>query len=266
MNERLVARLAPAALVAVLGLAMLVPAPAGLGIRPRDPAREGDVEAVLDEIPAGGLVALGFDPDVGTYSEIRAGVRTLIARLAAKDVTVAWVSLTPEGRALAVAELARADLAGGGATVVDLGFVPGAEAALASLSRGSPVAAGAGDEGLPPDGLAGANLLVVVGGNDIGPRPWVEQFLPRVADVPVIAVTPTLLLPEILPYLESGQLDAVLGTPGDAAAFAATAGDTDRPVSPLAVLVGLVAAAGAVAHGVLSRAVPAARSSWRQRA
>ena len=60
---------------------------------------------------------------------------------------------------------------------------------------------------------------VVIGGNDLGPRSWIEQVAPRIAEVPFLAVTPTVLLPEVQPYLDSGGLPAVLGTPRDGAAY-----------------------------------------------
>ena len=62
---------------------------------------------------------------------------------------------------MAVAELARLGREGTG-EVEDLGFVSGAEAGLVDLS----------------DGLAeGRDAVIVVGGNDLGPRSWVEKVV-----------------------------------------------------------------------------------------
>jgi hypothetical protein len=267
MTERLgrLPWIVPLAVLVVLAAATLVPPPDGLTLAARSSDGAAAVRAVLDEVPAGGTVTVGFDPDVGTYPEIRSATRSLIAAVTARDVTLAFVSLTPEGRALLVSERGRgmaADVAG---EIVDLGFVAGSEAALASLSaRAVPVGGGTAG-GLRAEGLGASDLMLVIGGNDIGPRTWVEQVLPRVGPTPLVAVTPTILLPETLPYLETGQVDALIGTPGDAAAFIAAEGgsgdpvDGDRPANALAVVVGLLMAFGALGHALVARVVPAAR-------
>jgi hypothetical protein len=69
-------------------------------------AADGMVE-IVDDLPPDSLVLVGFDPDLGTYAEIRPTVRTLLAALLEHDARLAFVSLTPEGRALAIAEAAR---------------------------------------------------------------------------------------------------------------------------------------------------------------
>ena len=62
------------------------------------------------------------------------------------------------------------------------------------------------------DGLASFRLALVIGGAEIGPRSWVEQVQPRLPELPIAAITPGFLLPEVLPYHSSGQLIALLGT------------------------------------------------------
>lgn len=271
MSDRLALalRAAPAGLVLVLALAWLAPAPAALEAGAGGGEAADRVTGTLEELPGSAVVVIGFDPDVGTYPEIRPAVRTLLADLLDRDATLVFLSLTPEGRALLVAELGRLDAAGAdpdGGRIVDLGFVPGAEAALVSLSRSAPVADATPELGVQLDasGLAVADLLVVIGGNDLGPRTWVEQALPRIGSPPTIAVAPTILLPELLPYVESGQLDALIGTPVDGAAYRAAAGDSgeaaaDRPVDRLALLVGMLVGLAALGQALGARFVPALR-------
>jgi hypothetical protein len=255
MNDRrdLARRLAPAALLAVLALAF-IPTTDLLRLAGAPDAADRMAE-IVDEVPPNGVVAVGFDPDLGTYAEIRPTVRTLLAALLERDARLVFVSLTPEGRALALAERARL-LAGGTEAdrVADAGFLPGAEAALVGLAGAISSGAGALIDS-PADGPI--SFALVVGGNDIGPRSWVEQFAPRVSGVELFAVAPSTLLPELQPLLESGQLRALLATPRDGAAYResvdpALVGELGGP-PPAAVLVGVLVAVGALGASLVSR-------------
>jgi hypothetical protein len=251
---------APALLLVALAIALVVPRTDALRLGAADAVPVERWNAALDALPAEATVLVAHDPDLGTYAEIRPTVRIALADLMARDARLAFVSLTPEGRALLVAELARLEReVVNPARMLDLGFVPGAEAALVSVASGPMVPAGA--EGLiarnlATQGTGAIDALLVVGGNDLGPRSWIEQFTPRVGDLPVLAITPTVLLPEIQPYLDSGQLDAALTTPRDGAAYreAVTLGSLERlrePVEPsaLGVLVGLLVAIVVLGQG-----------------
>jgi hypothetical protein len=262
-GRRLAARLAPAALLALLAASLLAPATPALELASPDRTRTSDLRAALDRVPVDGLVAIGFDPDLGTYAEIRPTVRALLADLVARRATMAFVSLTPEGRALALAELDRLrDAEVSPERLVDLRFHPGAEAALVRLVErpldadlATPEAAA-----LAGRGLVDAALAVVVGGGDLGPRSWVEQVATRLPELPIAAITPTVLLPELQPYLASGQLDALLGTIRDGAAYRATVdGDRqpplveERPIGPLPVLAGMLVAVGVLGLAIGAR-------------
>jgi hypothetical protein len=270
MAERreLIRRLAPAALLVALAIAWLVPALPGLDLAPSRPATVEAWDATLDELPPTPLVLVAFDGDLGTYAEIRPTVRAAIGDLLAREARLAFVSLTPEGRALALAELRRLDAGGANPQRrIDLGFVPGAEAAIVELARSLPVpvdATGAIVRRIGDEGLDAIDALFVVGGNDIGPRSWLEQFLPRVGPRPVVAVAPTILLPELLPYAESGQIGGLIATPGDGAAYRETVrlGNLDRfadpaPPRPLPIAIGLL-----VAIAVLGWALAGVRPVW----
>lgn len=255
MSDRraLLAQLAPAALVALLAAAWLLPETGVIRLASADPtAADGWTEA-LDALPESATVLVGFDPDIGTYAEVRATVRVALADLLNRDARLAFVSLTPEGRALLVSELAR--LRRGEAddgSLLDLGYLPGAEAALVSIARRPPVPPDVDGEladRIAAEGIAAIDAILVVGGNDFGPRSWVEQVRPRVGDLPILAIAPTVLLPELQPYVASGQLAALLGTPRDGAAYrdAAELGSLERlgearEVGGAAVLIGLLLA------------------------
>ena len=267
MSDRraVVARLAPLLLVVLLAAAALVPMGAGLRLASPDAAPAQGMTDALDGLPEDPVLLVAFDPDLGTYAEVRPTVRTALADLLARGARLAFVSLTPEGRALALAELERLDrLEANPRQIVDLGFVPGAEAALVSLARD--LATDVAPAALLLDRLAGAadlpevSTVLVIGGNDMSPRAWVEQVLPRTTDLGIVAIAPTVLLPELQPYLASAQLDALLGTPRDGAAYRAgvSLGPLERfvePVEPptLAIVVGLLAALGVLGQAVGGR-------------
>jgi hypothetical protein len=251
---RVLRRAAPGLLLAGVAVASLIPEPAWLSLATPNRGAGEAMAAAVDGLPDQPRVLVGFDPDLGTYAEVRPTVRVLLTELLARDARLDIVSLTAEGRALALAELAR--LARDGtdpASLRDLGFVAGAEAGLVDL-------AGASTDGL--------DAIVVVGGNDLGPRSWVEQVLPRVDDLALFAVTPTVLLPEVQPFLASGQLDAALVTPRDGAAYRAAASDVpeagaggvDAPGS-LAIMVGMLVAIVVLGQALGAHAIGALRAN-----
>jgi hypothetical protein len=265
------ARLAPLVLLVALALALVLPTPDELGLADPDAETVANWQARLDALPRDPLVLVAFDPDLGTYAEIRPTVRTLVADLLDRDARLGFVSITPEGRALALAELDRLARATANPTrLVDLGFVPGAEAAIVGLTRSlpDPRTDNAAARRLAEAGLGGVDAIVVVGGNDLGPRSWVEQAAPRL-DAPVIlAVAPTILLPELQPYLGSGQLAGLIGTPRDGAGYRGevelgglTRLAVDVEPRPIPILVGVVVAIGVLGLALGRRLRPNGRDA-----
>jgi len=267
----LLLRAAPLGLLLLLSVGWLLPQPSGLTLAARASDIALRVEATLDAMPESPVVVVGFDPDIGTYPEIRPAVRALLADLLEREARLVLVNVTPEGRALLLAEIGRLRASSERAVMVDLGFVAGAEAALVALSRTAPApdAPVALRAQLAADGIAAADLIVVVGGNEIGPRTWVEQVLPRVDQLPLVAISPTVLLPELLPYVESGQVDALIGTPGDGAAYRESVASTpgaaadDRLVDRLALLLGLLVGIAVLGQALGERILPGLRIGGR---
>ncbi len=266
------AGLPAALLLVVLAAAWTVPGVGDAGLAGGDTGDADRLNAALDELDPSPIVLVGFDPDVGTYAEIRPTVRMLLAALLARDARIAVVSVTVEGRALAATELARLRrLEADASRLLDLGFIPGAEAALVDLTRGIRAIDAEGGRAvaraLETDGWDAVSALLVVGGNDIGPRSWIEQVAPRIEPLPIIGVTPTVLLPEVQPYLASGQLTALIGTPRDGAAYreAAEIGTLDRLVDPavprtVPLIVGLLVAAAVMGQALIGTLLRAGRS------
>lgn len=266
------ARFAPVALLLALAIAILLPALDPLRVSTPDSARLAGFREALAELPDGALVLVGFDADLGTYAEIRPAVRSVLDELLARDARLAFVSFTPEGRALAVAELERlrvADAALASDRVLDLGYRSGAEAALVRSvdeivpdDASGPVADAVRDAG---GGTEAFEAGLVVAGNDLGPRAWVEQVRPRVG-FPLLAIAPGYLAVELEPYLESGQLAGLLGGVRDGTAYVDGAELRHPTVSATAMMLGMLVAIGVLlqaAGGTLLGAVRGALAGSR---
>lgn len=248
------------ALFCAIAVAWLVPPNALLSVGGGASSTAGnDLHLLITALPDHANVLVDMDPDLGTYPEIRYATRAALADLFAAGARVAMVSFSPEGRAIAVAEIAR--LRDRGATsdqLVDLGFRSGGEAALVQLANGhiasEPTVGSNGSlAGVVQKGdLAAFNLALVVGGGEMSPRAWIEQVEPRVPSLRVAAITPTFLLPEIEPYRQAGQLVAFVGTLRDGVAYGqsvSAGGISSGPgqvpgsgPSPSAMLIGMVVA------------------------
>ncbi len=274
MIERVrgLSRAAPILLIVALAIAWQAPDVGWLRAATTDSEGAERMTSVLDALVDEPLVLIGFDADVGTYAEIRPTVRALLADLLARDGRLAFVSLTAEGRALASAEIARLGRGEADPTrLLDLGFIPGAEAGLVDLT--GDIRVDEGDDGVlarevEGAGIAAVDAILVIGGNDLGPRSWVEQVIPRITEVPLLTVTPTVLLPEVQPYLVGGQLAAGLITPRDGAAYRQVLelGNLERLVEPmeprqLPILVGMLIAVAVLGQALASRTLARVRSA-----
>ncbi len=274
MIERVrgLSRAAPILLIVALAIAWQAPDVGWLRAATTDSEGAERMTSVLDALVDEPLVLIGFDPDVGTYAEIRPTVRALLADLLARDGRLAFVSLTAEGRALASAEIARLGRGEANPTrLLDLGFIPGAEAGLVDLTRD--IRVDEGDDGVlarevEGAGIAAVDAILVIGGIDLGPRSWVEQVIPRITELPLLTVTPTVLLPEVQPYLVGGQLAAGLITPRDGAAYrqGLELGNLERLVEPmeprqLPILVGMLIAVAVLGQALASRTLARVRSA-----
>jgi len=260
-TRRRLRTLAPIALILAIAAAWLAPSPSFLAIGGGPSSVAGnDLATAIGHLPNQALVIVDMDPDLGTYPEIRYATRAALADLFTVGARVAIVSFSPEGRAIAVAEIARLRAAGAGPDrLVDLGFVSGGEAALVQLAGRSiahdvngaanPVLQELATRG---GGLRSFDLALVVGGGEMSPRTWIEQVEPRVPDLRVAAITPTFLLPEMQPYRDAGQLVALAGTfPAGVAFGASVAGETatggpgripEPAPSPLPIAIGMLVA------------------------
>ena len=261
-------------LLALLAGASLVPQGTGSGLRLASPDRShvDQFHATISSLPKGSLVLVAIDADLGTYPEIRPATRAALADLAAHGARMAVVSFTPDGRAIAAAELSRLARLGAGAAPLDLGYLAGSEAglvrAISSIVPASASGAIADAIRARGGGIGSFDMALIVSGSDISARSWVEQVGPRVPALSMIAIAPTFFDPELEPYLRSGQLTGLLATFREGVAYAekitagSGAGRGPTP-APLPMLVGLLAALVVLAQAAVR---PLARpASWQRR-
>lgn len=257
-------------LLVVLAVGVIVGSgemPDGLQLANPDPVRSAQVRAAFALLPDQPLVLVAMDPDLGTYAEIRPTLRAAFEDLRRRGASLAFVSVTAEGRAIAAAELERLREAGAeDEALIDLGFVAGAEAGMVRLVGDAlpPGASGRVAEAITAagGGIGAFQMALLVGGIDIGPRSWVEQVGTRLPTLPMVAVAPTFAQPELAPYLRTGQLAGLLATVRDGAAYTqAVEADGfillsdgargDGPPSSLAMLVGMLVAIGVLGRQLL---------------
>ncbi len=260
----------PIGLLLLLAVASLFPAseqPAGLRLASADRTRVDQMRNLVAGLRSQPEVLVGFDPDLGTYPEIRATVRALLEDLISHGARLAMLSFTPEGRALAAAEidrLARRAATGGetAADLLDIGFVAGAEAGMVRAVNTIVPSAATGSMAdsirARGGGIGAFDLVVIVSGADLGARSWIEQVGSRLPDVPMAAVAPTFLEPELAPYLRSGQLQALLATLREGVAYAdevpVSGAVRDRAIAALPMLLGMLVALLWLAAAGLQRA------------
>lgn len=252
---------------------------AGLQLANPDPARAREVRlAITGDLPANGLVLVGMDGDLGTYPEIRAATRAAFVDLIDRGASLAFVSYTPEGRAIAVAEVQRLR---GRATrpdsVLDLGYVTGSEAGMVrTVTDLLPTdAAGSFADAVRSrgGGMSAFDMALVVSGSDLGARSWMEQVSTRLPNLPIVAIAPTFAQPELQPYLRTGQLAGLLATTRDDAAYVelvaaaqppAGARKLDLPPAAAAIFIGLLVALGVLAWTIVGGVVSPSRGGARE--
>jgi len=254
-GRRLVAGVQRVLIYLLLLVAVVVPILAGPIYGPLDAevlqAGAESFHAVLDgqggvALPEGGVVVVAFDYNPAMAAELSLQARAVADHLMRRGVRVMALSLYPEGAALAqdlLDELAAEWGYSYGEDYIHLGYLPNQPASVRRFISVGPAGEGQSDYrgGQPVSqyaiaqgvgGLSSVDLIVELAGDESAVRTWVEQITAR-ADVPMVAGVSAATAPYVRPYLESGQLRALLvGLPG-AAEYEAQAGRPGRAIDSL---------------------------------
>jgi hypothetical protein len=183
-------------------------------------------------LPAGSVVVVAFDYQPAMAGELSVQAQAVVDHLMARDLRIAAISLYPEGAALALDALQeRADVHGYeyGTDYIHLGYLPNQPASVRHFLDAGPLSADRRDylSGRPLDGdqypiaqavrdMRAVSLVVELTGDERTLRTWVEQITAHTR-VPIAAGVSASIAPYAQPYLDSGQLEALLvGLPGAA--------------------------------------------------
>ncbi len=232
------------------------------------PAPVVEADETVGRLPVGSVVLVAFEYDAGLAGEMQPVAEAYLHHLLDREALVLVVSTQPEGAALADMALDRvlpAHSARYGEQVLNLGYVPGGEAAVRALATSLKVVPTEWREGRPiadfpvVEGTGGARemaLIVVLGRDLLSVQRWIEQ-VGAPYGTPLVAGVPALAEPTLGPYRVTGQLRGVVAGLGGAAAYErlqalpATAGQMllsvrlgAWTVAALVVLVNLVALVG----------------------
>jgi hypothetical protein len=198
------------------------------------------------ELPVDSAVVVAFDYNPATAAELSLQARGIVEHLMRRHMRIMAISLYPEGAALAwdvLDELAAGQGYVYGEDYIHLGYLPNQPASVRYFLNNGPAGKGQTDyrngmavRGYPVaqgvNDLSAVGLVVELAGDESTLRTWVEQITVR-ADVPVVAGVSAATAPYAWPYLDSGQLQALLvGLPG-AAEYEGQADQQGRAVDSL---------------------------------
>ena len=215
----------------LVGLAVLLPlfCPIGFPIEPSPFAER--YHETIEELEAGSVVYLASDFDPGSMPELypmmEASLRHLCRRglkVVAGSLWAACPPLTDKAlREVAVAEFDYRE----GIDFLNLGFKEGREAVMVRLgtsipgtfpldAKGRPVGDAPVMEGIR--NFEQIALIVNISAGYPGTKEWVQQVRTRF-DVPIVAGVTAVSAPEFYPYVQSGQLQGLLGGLAGAAEY-----------------------------------------------
>jgi len=197
-------------------------------------------------LPVDSVVVVAFDYNPATAAELSLQARAILDHLMRRRVRIMAISLYPEGAALAgdlLDELAAKQGYTYGEDYLHLGYLPNQPVSVRYFLNSGPAGKGRTDyrngrevsrypvaQGVKD--LSAVRLVIELAGNDNTLRTWVEQIAVR-ANVPVVAGVSAAIAPYAWPYLDSGQLQALLvGLPG-AAEYEAQAGRQGKAIDSL---------------------------------
>ncbi len=214
-----------------VGILVVTPLVTGFrvaAVRPGSRAR-GFYDAI-ERVPRGATVLLAGDYDPGTIAENYPMHLAAARHLMSRGVRIVAVELYPGGPPLADQVLHIAGREYGkreGYDYVNLGYKSGNEVVMSQMGSSIPRTFPTDRRGVPVtqipvmrgiENYSHIALLVSVSAGYPGTKEWVQQVVSRY-HLPMVAGVTAVSAPEYYPYLQSGQLQGLLGGMAGAAEY-----------------------------------------------
>ncbi|HHY76031.1 MAG TPA: hypothetical protein GX500_04495 [Firmicutes bacterium] len=239
-------------LVVFLSLAVPLLRPIGLPVSIAEETRA--LHDFIDALPPGTPVVVSFDTSPGGYGELASGAIAILNHMASKDLRAIGMGFFDTGPSLLESAFAASLYAEKeyGVDYVNLGYLAGGENAIASMAkdllgsfpkdfRGNDTKSLKVMEGITS--ITDVALVVTVASGTPGIPEWIRQVGDPLK-VPLATVVVAVNVPNMTPYLQSGQLCGLIPSMKGAAGYEAlismkglgTAGMDAQSMSHLAIL------------------------------
>ncbi len=193
---------------------------------------------IIDLQQPGAVAIVSIDYSAATAGEMQPIAEAIVGRLAGQNMRIIFVSLEPEGAALAqqtIDKFLTQRKEAYGLKMVNLGYLPGRVAAIRKLVTDATALSSIEDfkeeltfssseraEWRELNNLDQVDLVVTITDNPVTARWWVEQMelaaQPEAAERLLLAAASATAGPLVQPYRDSGQLDGlIVGINGAAA-------------------------------------------------
>ena len=174
-------------------------------------------------------ILLAVEYEAGLAGEMQIISTSVLEDLVKRNAQLAVLSTQPTGVALAESLLKSAGVSED--AVARLGYLPGSELGLQSLTQDLRVALPSGNWDHPLvreiNSLDDFDAILVISSNADISRGWLEQVQPAITGKPILMITSAQSAPILQPYLQSRQLSGMIGGLIDGAAYDRLTGRTD---------------------------------------
>jgi hypothetical protein len=225
----------------ILIAAIAAAALAGISLLSTPAAGEGPqaVHQLIDGVAASRAVVMVFEYEGDTSAELQPLATALMEHLAGQSAAVYTISSRPTGPAMAEMALSEVHEQTRTPGWVNLGYLAGGTKGISALTAGtlpgvvSPLSF---DYQNQPTGLTSTRLddldpalVIVVAAQAEDLRAWVEQISPS-AGYPIVAAMSVSSTPMTIPYVQSGQVAALVSGINDAVSYRALENQTPSPL------------------------------------
>jgi hypothetical protein len=206
-----------------VALLVLVPLVAGLRIAPVSPSpRARGFYDAIERLPEGSTVLLAGDYDPSTVAENYPMHLAAARHLMSRNIKIVGLALYPGGPPLTDQVLRIAASEYGkqpGVDFVNLGYKAGNELVMSQMGSSIPRTFPVDRRGTPVGEIpvlrgiqnySSFPLLVSISAGYPGTKEWVQQVVSRY-HIPMVAGVTAVSAPEYYPYLQTGQLQGLLG-------------------------------------------------------